>query len=145
MPDGKGKPNQKGLDFYRRLLDGLKSRGVVPMATYYHWDVRQSLQDTGGWINRDTASRFADYAATMAAAFKEDVAFWVTINEPWCSAFAGHLEGRHAPGLTDLASAVAAAHHLLLGHGLAVPAPRQAQVTGAVGVAVTPSDVPPAT
>jgi beta-glucosidase len=145
MPDGKGKPNQKGLDFYRRLLGGLKSRGVVPMATLYHWDLPQSLQDIGGWINRDTAYRFADYAATMAAAFKEDVAFWVTINEPWCSAFAGHLEGRHAPGLTDLASAVAAGHHLLLGHGLAVRALREAQVTGEVGIAVNLSDVHPAT
>src|SRR5260370_5850853 len=121
MPDGKGKPNQKGLDFYRRVLDGLKSRGVVPMATLYHWDLPQSLQDSGGWINRDTASRFADYAATMAAAFKGDGAFLVTINEPWCSAFRGHLEGRQAPGLTDLPSAVAPAHHPLLGHRPAVP------------------------
>src|SRR5260370_41467328 len=115
------------------------------MATLYQWDLPQSLQDSGGWINRDTASRFADYAATMAAAFKGDVAVWVTINEPWCSAFAGHLEGRHAPGLTDLASAVAAAHLLLLGHGLAVRALREAQVTGEVGIAVNLSDVPPAT
>jgi len=145
MPDGNGKLNQKGLDFYRRLLDGLKSRDVVPMATLYHWDLPQTLQDKGGWLNRDTADRFADYVSTMAAAFGNDVAFWVTLNEPWCSAFAGHLEGRHAPGLTDLASAVAAAHHLLLAHGLAVRALRAADVTGQVGIALNLSDVVPAT
>jgi len=145
MPDGNGKVNQKGLDFYRRLLDGLKSRDVVPMATLYHWDLPQTLQDKGGWLNRDTADRFADYVSTMAAAFGNDVAFWVTLNEPWCSAFAGHLEGRHAPGLTDLASAVAAAHHLLLAHGLAVRALRAADVTGQVGIALNLSDVVPAT
>jgi beta-glucosidase len=145
MPDGNGHPNQKGLDFYRRLLNGLKSRGVVPMATLYHWDLPQTLQDKGGWLNRDTALRLAEYVSTVAAAFKEDVAFWVTINEPWCSAFAGHLEGRHAPGLTDLGSAVAAAHHLLLGHGLAVQALREAEVTGQVGIALNLSCVVPAT
>ncbi len=145
MPDGNGKVNQKGLDFYRRLLDGLKSRDVVPMATLYHWDLPQTLQDKGGWLNRDTADRFADYVSTMAAAFGNDVAFWVTLNEPWCSAFAGHLEGRHAPGLTDLASAVAAAHHLLLAHGLAVRALRAADITGQVGIALNLSDVVPAT
>src|SRR5260370_795155 len=115
------------------------------MAPRYPVVIPQALQDSGGWRNRDPAPRCAEYAATMAAAFKGDVAFWVTINEPWCSAFAGHLEGRHAPGLTDLASAVAAAHHLLLGHGLAVPALREAQVTGEGRIPVNLSDVPPAT
>jgi beta-glucosidase len=145
IPDGNGKVNQKGLDFYRRMLDGLHSRHVVPMATLYHWDLPQKLQDRGGWLNRDTADRFAEYASRMAAAFRDDVAFWVTLNEPWCSAFAGHLEGRHAPGLTDLGSAVAAAHHLLLAHGLAVQALRAADVTGQAGIALNLSDVVPAT
>jgi beta-glucosidase len=145
MPDAKGRPNQKGVDFYRRLLDGLKARGVTPMATLYHWDLPQILQDKGGWLNRETADRFADYTATMAEAFREDVPLWLTLNEPWCSSFIGHLEGRHAPGLTDLSAAVTAAHHLLLAHGLSVQALRAAGVTGQIGIALNLTHVVPAT
>jgi beta-glucosidase len=145
MPDAMGKPNQKGVDHYRRLVDGLQSRGVVAMATLYHWDLPQQLQDKGGWLSRETAQRFAEYAMNMAEVFKTDIPLWVTLNEPRCSSFIGHLEGRHAPGLTDLSAALVSAHHLLLAHGLAVQALRAAGVTGQIGIALNPSHVVPAT
>jgi beta-glucosidase len=138
---GAGTVNQKGLDFYRRLVDGLLARGITPMATLYHWDLPQALQDDGGWRNRDTASRFADYAAVVADALGDDVAFWVTLNEPWCSAFVGHLEGRHAPGEQSLQAALEATHHLLLAHGLATQALRGAAVRGEIGITLNLSDV----
>jgi beta-glucosidase len=134
MPDGRT-PNPRGLDFYERLVDGLLERGIAPMATLYHWDLPQALQDAGGWPVRATAERFADYAAHVTARLADRVSHWVTINEPWCSAFVGHLEGRHAPGVQDLGAALAAAHHLMLGHGLAVKAVRAA-ATVSVGAAV---------
>jgi beta-glucosidase len=141
LPDGSGRANQKGIDFYRRLLDGLHARGITPMATLYHWDLPQTLGDRGGWRNRDTAQRFAEYVAVVAEALGEQVPFWVTVNEPWCSAFVGHLEGRHAPGETSLEAAIHAAHHLLLAHGLGVQALRAANVKGSVGVTLNLSDV----
>ncbi|HYF61493.1 MAG TPA: family 1 glycosylhydrolase, partial [Herpetosiphonaceae bacterium] len=123
FPSGAGQANQKGLDFYRRLIDGLRQRGISPLVTLYHWDLPQALQDRGGWMQRDTAERFAEYAATMYAELGE-VEGWITHNEPWVAAFVGHYQGRHAPGLTDIASAVRASHHLLLSHGLAAQALR---------------------
>jgi beta-glucosidase len=115
------------------------------MATLYHWDLPQQLQDKGGWLSRETAQRFAEYAMNMAEVFKTDIPLWVTLNEPRCSSFIGHLEGRHAPGLTDLSAALVSAHHLLLAHGLAVQALRAAGVTGQIGIALNPSHVVPAT
>jgi beta-glucosidase len=141
LPNGSGQVNQKGLDFYKRMLDGLHRRAIAPMVTLYHWDLPQTLEDRGGWRNRDTAQYFADYAAIVAEAFGEEVPFWITLNEPWCSAFVGHLEGRHAPGATDLETAVHAAHHLLLAHGLGVQALREANVNGSVGITLNLSDV----
>ncbi|MEK8032930.1 GH1 family beta-glucosidase [Ideonella sp. DXS29W] len=116
--------NPKGVDFYHRLLDALDQRGIDAYATLYHWDLPQHLQDRGGWLNRDTARRFADYAGQIAHALSGRVKGWMTLNEPWVSAYVGHAEGRHAPGLRDPRYAVEAMHHLLLGHGLAVPALR---------------------
>jgi beta-glucosidase len=144
MPSGQGPVNAEGLDFYKRLLDGLRQRGILPMATVYHWDLPQALQDQGGWVSRDTVKRFADYAAVLAAELGDRVALWVTLNEPWVSAFAGHLQGRHAPGLTDLTSALRAAHHLLLAHGHACQALRAGRGTGQVGISLNLSDVIPA-
>ena len=144
MPAGAGQVNQAGLDFYRRLVDGLLARGIRPVATLYHWDLPQALQDRGGWASRDTAGRFADYAAAVAGALGDRVALWITLNEPWCSSFIGHLEGRHAPGLRDEATAVTAAHHLLLAHGKAVAALRAAGVAGQVGITLNLADVHPA-
>ena len=116
--DANGRLNERGIDFYRRLLDRLDAHGISAWATLYHWDLPQTLQDRGGWLNRDTAYRFADYAEAMGRVFKGRMAGWMTLNEPFCSAYIGHSEGRHAPGLADVRYGVEAMHHLLLGHGL---------------------------
>jgi beta-glucosidase len=114
------------------------------MVTAYHWDLPQALQDAGGWVSRDTAKRFGDYAAALAAELGDLVPLWVTLNEPWVCAFAGHLHGRHAPGLADLSAALRAAHHLLLGHGHACQALRAGRGSGQVGLSLNLSDVVPA-
>ncbi|WP_372526888.1 GH1 family beta-glucosidase [Piscinibacter sp.] len=116
-----GKPNRAGLDFYKRLLDRLESKGLQRFVTLYHWDLPQHLEDRGGWLNRDTAYRFAEYADLMSRELTGQVSAWATLNEPWCSAFLGYGNGHHAPGLVDGRYATQAMHHLLLGHGLALP------------------------
>ncbi|GAB2998943.1 GH1 family beta-glucosidase [Amycolatopsis acidiphila] len=126
VPGGTGAVNQAGLDFYDRLVDALLEADIRPNATLYHWDLPQVLQDRGGWPARETAAAFADYAAVVAARLGDRVADWATLNEPLCSAWIGYLEGRMAPGLTDLAAAVRASFHLHLGHGLAAQAVRAA-------------------
>ncbi|MEV5751403.1 GH1 family beta-glucosidase [Actinoallomurus sp. NPDC052308] len=118
-PDGTGPVNAKGLDFYRRLVDTLLEAGVQPWPTLYHWDLPQALEDAGGWPNRDTAYRFAEYAQLLCDALGDRVVNWTTINEPWCAAFLGYASGDHAPGRREPGASVGAAHHLLLGHGLA--------------------------
>jgi beta-glucosidase len=144
IPDGTGAVNQKGLDFYRRLLDGLHARGIKPVATLYHWDLPQPLQDAGGWASRGTVDRFCDYAQVVLDNLGDAVTQWVTINEAFCAAMVGHLQGRHAPGLRDLHSALAAAHHLLLAHGQAVPIVRGSAPGAQVGLAHLFSDISPA-
>lgn len=135
QPTGSGGVNQKGLDFYRRLVDELRRQGIVPTATLYHWDLPQPLQDRGGWADRDTAERFAEYAAVVVGALGGDVPYWITHNEPWCTAFLGYALGEHAPGLKDIPAAIRASHHLLLSHGLAVDAFRSLAPKGAqVGI-----------
>jgi len=134
IPDGAGQVNQAGLDYYKRLLDALGERGIAPAATLFHWDTPQALQDRGGWSNRDTALRLADYAAVVGEALGDRVKRWITLNEPLVVAHNGHRIGVHAPGLRDDAAAAATTHHLLLGHGLAAAALR-ASVPGAeVGI-----------
>lgn len=118
-PDG-GAVDQRGLDFYRRLVDELHDAGIRPWLTLYHWDLPQALEDAGGWTNRDTAYRFAEYAATVHDAIGDRVPVWTTLNEPWCSAFLGYTGGQHAPGRQEGVAGLVAAHHLLLGHGLVV-------------------------
>lgn len=120
QPTGAGAVNPAGLAFYSRLVDGLLERGIRPIATLYHWDLPQSLEDANGWVNRDTAYRFAEYAARTAEVLGDRVHTWTTLNEPWCSAYLGYGSGAHAPGRTDGAAALAAVHHLNLAHGLAV-------------------------
>jgi beta-glucosidase len=136
IPGGSGQTNQPGLDFYSRLVDGLLERGITPMLTLYHWDLPQSLQNDGGWTNRDTVGRFGEYAEVVGRALGDRVNTFTTLNEPWCSAFLGYASGVHAPGITDNAAALTAAHHLNLAHGRAVsalrsvtPAPTQLSVT----------------
>lgn len=120
VPTGSGRPNPKGIDFYSRLVDGLQQRGIVPIATLYHWDLPQPLEDAGGWPTRDTAYRFAEYASVIGEALGDRVDTWTTLNEPWCSAYLGYGSGAHAPGRTSGAAALASVHHLNLAHGLAI-------------------------
>ncbi|MET8088108.1 GH1 family beta-glucosidase [Micromonospora sp. NPDC005237] len=136
QPDGTGAPNQRGLDFYRRLLDGLHERGIAPMATLFHWDLPQALQDADGWESRDTAHRFADYADAVFTALGDRVPVWLTINEPKTVVQNGYLMGHHAPGRQDPDAAYLVAHHLQLAHGLAVRALRAANGTGRIGPAL---------
>ncbi|MEV6246127.1 GH1 family beta-glucosidase [Streptomyces sp. NPDC051742] len=119
QPTGRGPAVRKGLDFYRRLADRLLEAGIRPVATLYHWDLPQELEDAGGWPHRETAYRFAEYAAIMADALGDRVATWTTLNEPWCAAFLGYGSGEHAPGHTSALGSLRAAHHLNLAHGLA--------------------------
>ncbi len=126
QPSGRGPVSQSGLDFYRELVDALLAHDVEPVVTLYHWDLPQALEDLGGWPMRDTATRFADYAGVVGAALGDRVRHWSTINEPWCASMLGYAAGVHAPGRTEPAAAVAAAHHLLLAHGMAVDALRGA-------------------
>ncbi len=115
------KPNAKGLAFYSRLVDGMLERGLEPWATLYHWDLPQALQDAGGWNHRDTVAAFVEYADVMTRHLGDRVKHWITHNEPWCTAFLGHHQGNHAPGVKDFATAIQVCHHLLLSHGVALP------------------------
>jgi beta-glucosidase len=126
QPGGRGPVNPAGLAFYDRLTDELLAAGIAPWVTLYHWDLPQELEDAGGWPNRDTAHRFADYAMMVFDKLADRVDTFTTLNEPWCSAWLGYQVGVHAPGRRDFDAAIAAAHHLLLGHGLATERMRAA-------------------
>lgn len=150
QPTGRGPANERGLDFYRRLVDALLEAGVTPNLTLYHWDLPQALQDAGGWPIRDTAARFADYAAIVFGALHDRVPWWSTLNEPWCVALLGHASGVFAPGVKDPTQAIRSIHHLLLGHGLAVrtmrdidPGPRQGIVLNLAPVHAATADPGP--
>ncbi|MFJ9814833.1 GH1 family beta-glucosidase [Streptomyces sp. NPDC101151] len=134
LPGGDGPVNPKGLAFYDELVDALLEAGIAPSVTLYHWDLPQALQDRGGWPERETAFAFAEYASTVAERLGDRVKLWATLNEPSCSAWIGHLEGKMAPGWTDLTAAVRASYHLLLGHGLATQAIRAAAPDARVGI-----------
>lgn len=136
LPEGKGKVNQAGLDFYRRLVDRLLAAGIAPWATLYHWDLPQALQDQGGWPVRSTVDAFAEYADVVTKALGDGITHWITHNEPWVAAFLGHQQGVFAPGLTDWGLALAASHHLLLSHGRAVEVIRTNIPDASVGIAV---------
>ncbi|NUR04574.1 MAG: beta-glucosidase [Streptomyces sp.] len=136
QPTGRGPAVQRGLDFYRRLTDELLERGITPVATLYHWDLPQELEDIGGWTVRETTERFAEYAGIVAGALGDRVPYWTTLNEPWCSAYLGYGSGVHAPGRTEPESALKAVHHLNLAHGRAIgvlrsvlPATAQTSIT----------------
>jgi len=132
QPDGSGALNPAGFEYYKRLSDELHRQGLKSVATLYHWDLPQALEDAGGWPQRDTAYRFAEYAAACFAELADHVDMWTTLNEPWCSAVLGYDIGEHAPGHTSKSKGWAAGHHLMLGHGLAVQAYRS--MAGAAGV-----------
>jgi beta-glucosidase len=145
QPLGIGPLNPEGVEFYRTLLKELKQSGIEPLVTLYHWDLPQPLEDAGGWPERITAVRFAEYAARTVEALGDLATNWVTLNEPWCSAFLGYESGRHAPGRQELGDAVRAAHHLNLAHGLAVRAIRVANPKLRVGIALLLTDLHPQT
>jgi beta-glucosidase len=142
QPEGGGATSAPGLAFYSALVDELLSHDIAPVATLYHWDLPQALEDAGGWTVRDTASRFADYAGRVGEAIGDRVRRWSTINEPWCAAMLGYSAGVHAPGRTEPGGAVAAAHHLLLAHGLGVDALRSTvRADAEIGITLNPYPV----
>jgi len=146
QPTGRGPAVQRGLDFYRRLVDELLSHDIKPAVTLYHWDLPQELEDAGGWPERDTALRFAEYAQIVGEALGDRVEQWITLNEPWCSAFLGYGSGVHAPGRTDAEASLRAAHHLNLAHGLGTSALRAAMpARNSVAVSLNSSVVRPLT
>lgn len=135
LPQGRGAVNTAGLDFYDRLVDTLLLKGITPFATLYHWDLPSALQREGGWLKRETAYAFADFAEVVTQRLGDRVENWITLNEPWCSAYLGYGVGVHAPGVRDRQAALDAAHHLLLAHGLAVPRIRaHISATSQVGI-----------
>lgn len=142
--DETGALNSEGIAFYRDLLTELRAAGIAPLVTLYHWDLPQYLEDDGGWTNRATATAFARYAEAMVREFGDLVDTWLTLNEPWCSAFLGYASGVHAPGVQDGGAALAAAHHLNLAHGLAVSAMRTVDPEAKIGVVLNLHVVHPA-
>lgn len=144
FPDGR-RLNQAGLDFYSRLVDELLEAEIKPWLTLYHWDLPQALEDEGGWPSRDTAERFRDYALTVHRALGDRVDTWTTLNEPWCSSFLSYTAGAHAPGHQDLGEGMLASHHLLLGHGWATQALREANSSLELGLTLNLTPVQPLT
>ena len=143
QPTGTGPVNPRGLDYYERLVDALLAAGVRPFPTLYHWDLPQALQDSGGWPERDTALRFADYAGVVHDRLGDRVSAWATLNEPWCTAFLGYASGMFAPGRREPAAAFAAAHHQLLGHALAAQVLHAANPRAEVGIVLNLAPVRP--
>ena len=144
FPSGKGEVNQKGLDFYSRLVDELLAAGITPFPTLYHWDLPQALQDEGGWANRDTAQRFAEYAATVVEHLGDRVKKWMIFNEPWVFTILGHLAGAHAPGIRDASMALRTTHIVNLAQGLAARSMRETGKVEELGTAFSMSGVYPA-
>lgn len=144
LPSGRGAVNPAGLDFYGRLVDALLEAGITPFVTLYHWDLPQTLQDQGGWPARLCAEAFVEYADVVSRHLGDRVKHWATLNEPMVSALAGHLHGEHAPGHTDLDEALAAAHHLLLGHGWALPVIHRNSPQASAGIVLDPIPTVPA-
>jgi len=144
LPDGWGEVNQVGIDFYSQLVDALLEMGIEPFVTLYHWDLPQILQDEGGWPVRKIVDAFTEYADVVSRALGDRVKNWITLNEPWVSAFVGYSMGHHAPGYTDQDKAIAASHHLLLSHGQAVPVIRANCPAANVGITLNLSPQEPA-
>lgn len=145
IPDGKGEINQAGVAYYKNLCDALHEKGMKAVATLYHWDLPQTLQDEGGWTNRDTAYAFAAYAKACFEQLGSYVDRWITLNEPFCSAYLGYLYGEHAPGHTDAREAFDAVHYLNLAHGLAVKEYRKTGLDKPIGITLNPVAPRPAT
>jgi len=134
IPEGIGRVETRGLDFYDRLVDGMLERGISPWATLYHWDLPQALQDRGGWESRETVEAFTEYCAVVCERLGDRVAGWITHNEPWCASVLGYLNGEHAPGLKSQQAHLSSSHHILLSHGRAVDVIRAAAADRPVGI-----------
>ncbi len=145
LPNGTGQLNRAGIDFYKKLIEQLLNASIDPMVTLYHWDLPQSLQDKGGWVNRDVAKYFAEYAGIVFQELGDVVDKWITHNEPWVAAFNGYSSGEHAPGIRDNYASAQAAHHLLLSHGLAVARYRELGLSGEIGITLNLNPTYPAT
>ena len=144
LPDGRGKPNERGLDFYERLVDGLLARNIRPYLNLFHWDLPQELQDEGGWADPRIVGWFADYAAVLAGRLGDRVGDWLTMNEPQVMAFHGHVTGEHAPGLRDWPTGLLAAHHSIGAHAAAAAAIRGAAPQARIGIALDINHAVPA-
>jgi beta-glucosidase len=142
---GSGRPNPKGLDFYSRLVDTLLEAKIRPFPTLYHWDLPQALEDAGGWPNRDTAQRFADYADLVLTALGDRVQSWMIFNEPWIFTTLGYLLGNHAPGRTDVDAYLRATHVVNLAQGMAFRVMKGVRPKSVVGTAFSLSPMQPAT
>ena len=143
LPAGRGKVNQKGIDFYKRLTTEILEAGIKPAATLYHWDLPQQLQDKGGWENRDTAKYFNEYAQIMYRELGDLVSRWITHNEPFVVSMVGNLWGEHAPGNQDHQKALQVAHNLLLSHGMAVKSFKESGIEGEIGITLNLNHVYP--
>lgn len=133
-PEGPDRINEKGMDFYDRVIAELERYHMKPVVTLYHWDMPQWLQDMGGWLNRASIGYFTDFCRTMIGRFDGRVDKWITINEPWVCAFNGHYQGDFAPGLRDFSAALQAAHHMLCAHGSIVRMFREERRQGEIGI-----------
>ncbi len=145
IPTGTGAVNKKGVDYYIRLCNALHAKGIEAVATIYHWDLPQVLQDKGGWPARETAYAFAEYAKVCFKELGSYVDKWITLNEPWCSSYLSYLYGEHAPGHQNLEEALRSVHHLNLAHGLAMKEYRSSGLTAPIGISLNPSNQRPAT
>ena len=145
IPDGVGRVNEMGLDFYDRLIDSLLEREIAPWLTMYHWDLPEALQLRGGWNNREVVEWFGEYAEVLTSRFGDRVKNWMTLNEPLCSAWLGHLYGDMAPGIKDLQTALNVSHHLLMSHGLACQVIRSNVSEANVGIVINVTPAVPAT
>ena len=145
IPDGVGKINEMGLDFYDRLIDSLLEREIAPWLTMYHWDLPEALQLRGGWNNREILEWFGAYAEVLTSRFGDRVKNWMTLNEPLCSAWLGHLYGDMAPGIKDLQTALNVSHNLLMSHGLACQVIRSNVSEANVGIVINVTPAVPAT
>lgn len=145
FPEGRGKPNPKGIDYYKKLVNALVENGIKPTVTLSHWDLPQKLQDIGGWANRDTTDYYEQYVRYMYKELGDLVPMWITHNEPSVVTFAGNWHGEHAPGITDFPTALLVSHNLLISHGKAVRAYRESGLKGEIGITLTMSPAYPAT
>lgn len=143
LPDGRGRINQEGVDFYNRLIDEMLQADITPLLTLYHWDIPVKLKDA--WLNRDSAYAFEEFSDVSARLFGDRVKSWVTINEPVCAGLLGYSWGMHAPGIADPYKGLIASHHLLLAHGLGVKAIRALYPSAEIGIALNPAAVYPLT